>query len=305
VERKQYSPAKKKASKNKKFYWRYPSFAEIKIADILNKELKLLSDQIRIHFTTYISNFDPKAKHDVDPDEEYYLFLQDLRKEVDDKVNDEQLLGLAFVLFIITAKKVSIFNEKELERFLAMYGIKSDDIVPNLNSISNLFYSNVRQKLQATIDSLFQRSNTYFLQWKKGELTKEAYVKKMQGMLEAFSTKKGTWISRDTIGTLNYAIQRDLLTNAGLNYYLWSTSEDERVRGNPDGLYPKAIPSHWLMANLLCRWDNETLVSHDEGRSWVPKTAGMEFSHPGQARLCRCVGSPFIANILDEVDRSL
>ncbi len=57
----------------------------------------------------------------------------------------------------------------------------------------------------------------------------------------------------------------------GAEEYIWRTMRDERVRGNPNGLYPRAKPSHWAREDQIFRWDN-------------PPEGG----HPGQAINCRC-----------------
>lgn len=43
------------------------------------------------------------------------------------------------------------------------------------------------------------------------------------------------------VGQVNAARQQDL----GVTHFYWRSAEDERVRGNPNGLYPTAVPSHF------------------------------------------------------------
>lgn len=56
---------------------------------------------------------------------------------------------------------------------------------------------------------------------------------------------KARLIARDQIGKLygqvNAARQQDL----GVTHFIWRTVRDDRVRGDPDGKYPKAEPSHF------------------------------------------------------------
>lgn len=53
--------------------------------------------------------------------------------------------------------------------------------------------------------------------------------------------------------------------------YEWETRRDERVRGTPGGLYPRARPSHYARDRQIFSWDN-------------PPEGG----HPGDAEGCRC-----------------
>jgi len=57
----------------------------------------------------------------------------------------------------------------------------------------------------------------------------------------------------------------------GLNQYVWDTRKDERVRGDPTGLYPNSKPSHYARQNDIYSWNN-------------PPEGG----HPGEAEGCRC-----------------
>lgn len=59
--------------------------------------------------------------------------------------------------------------------------------------------------------------------------------------------------------------------------YVWATSLDERVRGNPGGLYPNANPSHWARERKVFSWAK-------------PPKGG----HPGEAAFCRCWAEPVI-----------
>jgi SPP1 gp7 family putative phage head morphogenesis protein len=74
-------------------------------------------------------------------------------------------------------------------------------------------------------------------------------------------------------GTLNRIRQEQ----AGVTEYEWWTCQDERVRGNPEGLYPKARPSHWDRHARIFRWDR-------------PPSDG----HPGEPIMCRCVARPIL-----------
>lgn len=75
----------------------------------------------------------------------------------------------------------------------------------------------------------------------------------------------------DQIHSLDNALTMNRQIAIGANEYMWDTRKDERVRGNPNGLYPKAKPSHFHRQNHIYRWNS-------------PPEGG----HPGQAPGCRC-----------------
>jgi len=83
--------------------------------------------------------------------------------------------------------------------------------------------------------------------------------------------KRAGIIARDQCGSFMAAVSDDQWKQAGLKTYIWRNMGDERVRGNPNGRYPRARPSHWEREGQV--------YSVDE-----PPEGG----HPGEAILCRC-----------------
>ena len=91
------------------------------------------------------------------------------------------------------------------------------------------------------------------------------------------SENRGRLIARDQVQKLNSAVAAKRQKDLGVVEYEWSTSRDERVRGNPSGLYPDAKFSHWEREGQRFRYDEPP-----------------EDGHPGHAINCRCVAVPII-----------
>ena len=104
-------------------------------------------------------------------------------------------------------------------------------------------------------------------------------------------------IARDQVATLNGQLTKVRQQSVGIDMYKWKTANDERVRGKSGGKYPNAIPSHWSMNNVLCRWDNNSVYSVDGGKTWIPRTGKMPMTIPGAPINCRCYAEPFFDNI--------
>lgn len=115
------------------------------------------------------------------------------------------------------------------------------------------------------------------------------------------SDKKCRLLARDQIGKLQGQVAEAQMEEIGLEMYIWDTSGDERVRGNPAGKYPTAVPSHYVMDGLLCRWDDATVYSKDNGKTWIDRPANAVKLHPGQDIQCRCVALAYIPELLSEV----
>lgn len=92
-----------------------------------------------------------------------------------------------------------------------------------------------------------------------------------------FSAKRAHLIARDQAGSFSGDLNRVRQTEAGVKEYSWSTSLDERVRGNPEGRYPNARPSHWTREGKTFKWSS-------------PPSDG----HPGQPINCHCTARAVI-----------
>lgn len=91
-------------------------------------------------------------------------------------------------------------------------------------------------------------------------------------------------IARDQTSKMNAYINQVRQTSIGIEEYIWRTAEDNRVVGDPSGLYPKGNAmhgNHYVRNGRIYRWDN-------------PPYDGP----PGYAINCRCIAIPI-------VDRSL
>lgn len=95
--------------------------------------------------------------------------------------------------------------------------------------------------------------------------------------------RRATLIARDQTSKLTGALVRTRQEAIGIEEYIWRTSQDQRVAGNPSGLYPDASNNstfhgnHYEREGKRFRWD-------------TPPPDG----HPGHAGFCRCHAQPVI-----------
>lgn len=93
---------------------------------------------------------------------------------------------------------------------------------------------------------------------------------------------KAKLIARDQTSKLNSALTQSRQRSVGISFYEWDTSDDERVRH-----------SHDVLEGALCRWDDPSVYSTDDGRTWKSRAAlGATISHPGEDIQCRCTAYP-------------
>ena len=83
--------------------------------------------------------------------------------------------------------------------------------------------------------------------------------------------KRVNAFGEDQVFGLDTQLSEKRQRSLGANEYIWQTRRDLRVRGNPNGLYPDANPSHFIREGKIFNWNN-------------PPSDG----HPGEPAGCRC-----------------
>lgn len=103
------------------------------------------------------------------------------------------------------------------------------------------------------------------------------------------SKSKADLLARDQVLKLNGQLTQTRHANAGITEYIWTTSGDERVRGNPSGLWPDGL--HYQLDGTRQSWTNPPVISTD-GRT----------GHPGDDYQCRCTAFPILPELDDSDD---
>lgn len=92
--------------------------------------------------------------------------------------------------------------------------------------------------------------------------------------------RRADLIARDQVATMNMQVTKQRAADLDIKQFVWRTMEDQRVRGNPSGRYPKANPSHYARNGKTYNWSDG---------------AGARDTFPGQAINCRC----FAMNVIE------
>ena len=109
-----------------------------------------------------------------------------------------------------------------------------------------------------------------------GSNLKDLYnqVKKDTGL----KLKNGDLIARNELKAFNSELSKKRAQNVGVKKAIWRNAQDERVRGNPGGIYPNADQDHWTLEGK----EYEVGVGLRDPRSG-------QMIEPGEAINCRCV----------------
>ena len=135
--------------------------------------------------------------------------------------------------------------------------------------------------------------------------------------LDTSFSNRAKLIAVDQIGKLNGTLNKQQQTEGGIEIYSWQTAGDERVRGRPGGRYPDAVPSHWDMQGMWCRWSDSSVYANPDADvirdergdivsiTWRARGGAMPLSHPGEPIRCRCTASPVWESFLLPLDQEI
>ena len=200
--------------------------------------------------------------------------------------------GPALAAIVSVAKNMADFNKKELGAFqsIAIGTAFTEDetwLPATLDRWAREQVTLITKASQDMRDAVARRVREGI---KNGELGRDI-TRKIAMDLPRISYNRAKIIARDQTAKLNGDLTQGRMTDAGLETYIWDTAQDERVRGNPGGKYADAVPSHWVMQGLVCRWDNPAVCRNEHGE-WVSRPPEAPTTHPGMAIMCRCVARP-------------
>jgi len=199
--------------------------------------------------------------------------------------------GPALGAIVSVSKSISEFNRRELNAFkkIAIGEAFAEDEPWLKNVLEDWSREQVTLITKASQDMLDTVARRIRDGVKVGKSAKEVTAL-INADLPGISYRRARIIARDQTAKLNSSLTQGRMTDAGMETYIWDTAQDERVRGDPSGFYPKALPSHFVMQGKICRWDDPTVWL--ENGEWVKRTGDAPYFHPGMAIMCRCVAVP-------------
>jgi SPP1 gp7 family putative phage head morphogenesis protein len=193
---------------------------------------------------------------------------------IQEKLQD--LINSGFVSATIQrlSRRVDRWSKMDLERVMGIDLSKSDPLIrmhlniwvqENVSLITTAMLPGDTTRIRPSM--LDDIGETVLEAWRSGqrvEVLRDTIRERFQ-----VSNSRASFIARDQVLSLNGQITQKRQTTAGISFYDWDTSRDEKVR-----------PYHRRLHGTRQRWDRP------------PEVAPGRHAHPGGDYGCRCLAIP-------------
>jgi len=203
-----------------------------------------------------------------------------------DDIDQAMRLRLGQDARIMASTVVEQANETNRDRMQTMFknvfGIDVFGIVDDLGlreQLDGMIEENIGLIKTIPQDSLQRARNAVTANFRGETLPGGSLMQELQ-RIGGITKNRARLIARDQTSKLNSSINQARQQSIGVEEYVWRNSKDERVVGNPSGLYPKGRRKHndhWNRDGKRFKWSD-------------PPPDG----HPGQPIQCRCRAEPVI-----------
>lgn len=205
-----------------------------------------------------------------DDDPAHARLIHDLRHEVK---KHRELQSDKFLIDANTvAERVVKHSQSEFDRL----GIKLSESEPDLTDMVDEWRHALVQRITSVeddqldkIEDLLADGDGYSVKTLQDEIERQ---------IDGVSTSRAELIARDQTLKLNAMVTKERHAAAGIESYIWTTSDDERVR-----------PSHEALEGQEFRWDDPPEINDDGD------TGG-----PGEDYQCRCIPFPVLPELADD-----
>jgi len=304
----QFVKSRRRKSKKriKRIRARYPFKHEAQLYKLLSRMFASAGKQFLNWFTNRIPKWRVEQRYD-SWESDIDFFMEEFNEHLNDYMTNKLFIDIDIKTYINKlAEFFFAFAGGELARQLEeMLGERFYGGDLWWETVKTQWIENLKARALGTAREFFatRLHDAIFKAAREGKGFDEI-LKIVKSQIKGLSEKQALNLAKDMAGTLDGTITKLFHESIGIELYTWQTAADERVRGRPGGLYPKAIPSHWSMEGVICKWIDSTVYSND-GFSWMERRSEMPREIPGIPYGCRCVAFPWLDIVIKEVDNEL
>jgi len=225
-----------------------------------------------------------KIRHDAnDIDTDVGYIIEEVFARIQEDFNQQALLfdlGRRITTLANQTRRLSITQWRRVVRQSLGINIMEDYYMGEFfrTTLIQWITNNIGLIESAPQSALTELRNIIQEGWQSG-LSNRDISRQIQSAYEKYKNKTDFW-ARDQMAKLNADMSEQQQKDAGVEEYVWSTSGDERVRGNPSGKWPDG--DHYQLDGTRHNWINPPVVDKRTGRC----------AHPGKDFNCRCVALP-------------
>lgn len=204
--------------------------------------------------------------------------------------------------------KVSEFNQTQFQKiYNKILGMKYIVIEPWETEVINSWATNNYTLITSLSDEYIKKLNNLVSDGVLYGKSHTTIQKEIQSLNKNISKSRAKLIARDQVGSLQGMMTQRRMKDAGMIKYKWMTALDERVRQEDPRKRSKlnTYPSHRDMENSINKWEDDTVYSKDNGKSWKKRPAPMQGAIPGSQISCRCTAVPWMDEIYEDIDNQL
>jgi SPP1 gp7 family putative phage head morphogenesis protein len=264
--------------------WRYPTSIELQYQIFLQRLVKKMQvmtvEKLIPHLPLLVGEADRERKMDA-WGESLDELMEALKIGFDEVTDDDATIN--FVRHI--ARRTSNWNGDQFHHMVrTVVGVEQYAYEPWLESHLKSFVSeNIGLITKLKEETYHDINRIVESGLRKGDSYRDISKSILNGSdLETgrFDKTKtrATLIARDQIGKFNGELTSIRQKSIGIDEYYWRTAGDERVR-----------ESHDALNGMLCKWDDDTVCSDDDGETWQSRSSiGGYEGKPGEDFQCRC-----------------
>lgn len=304
----------KKIIKSKKpAKWFFPNTQERRYIRLIKAVFAIFTDLINNNVLSNITKWRNENKLLVGDSIKCDEYVDDIENileneyvEIENNVFENNRQTLLNNLFTI-ASGVFIFNKVQFKKSLrSSLGVEIDIREPWEDIVIKAWTNRNVSLIKGAVDDYRKKIQEAIINGIETGQTSQSLTQSILKINKNFTKNRANLIARDQINKINGALTRRRQIDVGIKLYEWLTALDERVRGNPNGLYPNAKPKHSVLHGLTMRWDNPNLYSDDGGKTWKKRSSiGGVTLPPGFDINCRCAATPIFSDIINKANREL
>lgn len=287
------------------------------IQDIMNVFADIAMLTIRQNIERWVDEFNTDSLNMDDFNDEFQRMITEMNQAQSDMFDTDgdgvegrkNFYNRVAIFSALAAFGISIsrFNKKQQDKFTKrILGQPFSPSEPWLEDVLTLWSNDNFGLIKSLSSEYIKKVNTIVSTGIADGNTWDKIMRDMRGMNKNMTKPRATLIARDQTGKLNGRLTKRRNQEAGISLYQWFTALDERVRPvNPKLSTSTSVQNHRLMHGTYNRWDDATVFSEDQGKTWKKRPSNMQGAIPGSQIQCRCSSGTVFAELFGEVDKEL